>query len=469
MTREDPVSARRAALLRMILTAAPLAGCAGGSDAAGGTPTFHADIEPLLQRSCVSCHSTGGIAPFGLGSYQDAKSVAELIAEVTSERTMPPWGAFETDECRPRHGWKADLRLSGEEIATIEAWSAGGAPEGERALSPAPVASGADELHGAEQELAPMAPFVASGEADQFRCFVLDPELSDTRYLNGWSFLVGNSKIVHHALMFLDERGESEALAGPDGSYECFGGPRVEGGVVAAWAPGGRPFDAGPNVGAPIPAGSRLVMQIHYHPAGATAAPDSTRFQMRFTPSRPEYELLFALVGNYARQFADGDGLQPGPDDERGASFRIPAGAHDHVERMRFTLPATMNGHPTPDLHVYGVGPHMHYIGNDVKIDIEHAGGASGKETEECLLQDPSWDLTWQRLYQVDAAIDELPRLAPGDALKIRCTYDNSLDNPHLRAALRERHTTSPVDVSLGDTAFDEMCLARMAFIHKAR
>ncbi|WP_437931530.1 hypothetical protein WMF37_20485 [Sorangium sp. So ce291] len=463
------MSARRAALLLMTLTSASLAGCSSDLGAAGGAPTFHADVEPLLQRSCLGCHTPGGVAPFSLARYDDAKRVAGLIAKVTRERTMPPWGAFETDECRPRHGWEADLRLSDEEVATIDAWSAGGALEGERAPSPAHLAPGSAELRGAQLELAPEAPFVAAGESDQFRCFVLDPKLSDTRYLNGWSFLVGNPEIVHHALVFLDARGDSEALAGPDGSYDCFGGPRIEGGVVAAWAPGSLPFDGEPHIGAALPAGARLVMQVHYHPAGATAAPDMTRFQMRFTPSRPEYEMLFALLGNYSRQFANGDGLQPGPADERGATFRIPADARDHVEAMRFTLPATMNGQPTPDLHVHSIGAHMHYAGIDVKMDIEHASGAPGQETEECLLQVPSWDLTWQRLYRYAAAVEDLPRVAPGDALKVRCTYDNSLDNPHLLAALRERRSASPVDVLLGETALDEMCLARIAFVYRAR
>jgi hypothetical protein len=104
-----------------------------------------------------------------------------------------------------------------------------------------------------------------------------------------------------------------------------------------------------------------------------------------------------------------------------------------------------------------------------VKIDIEHANGALGQQTEECLLQIPSWDLTWQRLYHYAATLDDVPRLAPKDALKVRCTYDNSLDNPDLLAALRERHITSPVDVFLGETALDEMCLARIAFAYKAR
>ena len=63
------------------LVPALLLGCSG-EDAPGPTaasPTFHRDVEPLLQEHCMSCHSPGNIAPFSLTTYDAARSV-ELIA-----------------------------------------------------------------------------------------------------------------------------------------------------------------------------------------------------------------------------------------------------------------------------------------------------------------------------------------------------------------------------------------------------
>ena len=34
-------------------------------------PTFHKDVQPIVQRSCGNCHVQGGIAPFALQTYQD--------------------------------------------------------------------------------------------------------------------------------------------------------------------------------------------------------------------------------------------------------------------------------------------------------------------------------------------------------------------------------------------------------------
>ncbi len=452
-------------LTLLALTPALLLGCPGeeASSSPGAAPTFHRDVEPLLQKHCMNCHSPGNIAPFSLTTYESAQAVASRLAVTTRERTMPPWSAIETEECDPPHGWKDDLRLTEGEIATIEAWVAAGSPEGDPADAPPPFVPGESGLRGVELEVAPRTPFVASGDADQFRCFVMDPGLEETRFMNGMHIVPGNSKVVHHALVFLDREGASEALADEDGGYECFGGSGFDAELIGAWAPGAVPMELEPNIGAEIPAGSRLVMQVHYHPAGTTAEPDATRIQMRFTEGVPEYLMGVALLGNFEEPF-EGGGLLPGPNDADGVEFRIPAGAKDHVEAMEFTLPDSMS---SSEVYLYGAGTHMHYVGKDMKVSLESAEGGAGGTAEQCLVQTPRWDFSWQRAFYYDVPIEELPRLHGGDKLKMRCTYDNSTDNPFLVKALKEQHLPAPVDVHLGETTLDEMCLAALVYLVK--
>ena len=64
-------------------------------------------------------------------TYEDAKNAAPIMVAQTKSGAMPPWGALETDTCKPRLGWKDDPRLTADEIATLEAWSLAGAPEGD--------------------------------------------------------------------------------------------------------------------------------------------------------------------------------------------------------------------------------------------------------------------------------------------------------------------------------------------------
>lgn len=475
----------RAAVASSLLLGAALAGCGadpaatggGGSGGGGGGgeggagpqagPTFHKDVEPILQRSCQRCHSPGNIAPFSLLTYQDAKTVSGLMVDETKSRAMPPWGAFETEECQPTHPWRDDLRLTDEEIATFQAWHDAGNPEGDPADAPAPIDLEGDSLPGMTMELQPKAPFVSSGDNDQFRCFVMDPGFTEDMFMNGFHFVAGNPKVVHHALLFVDPNAESEALADADGGYDCFGGSGINGGLIGAWAPGGVPFELASNIGTRLPKGSRLVMQIHYHPAGTIGDPDSTRVQLRFTP-KPEYEMAFVLIGNDNKQKANGDGLQPGPDDNGQVEFRIPANAANHTETQLFTLPSTINGGPTPELFVYGAGTHMHYVGRDMLIQLEHKNPGSKDTGTECLVQTPDWDFAWQRAYLYDSDIADLPRFLPGDVLKMRCTYDNTLDNPYVKRALKDQNLASPIDVFLGESTLDEMCLAVLPLLYKS-
>lgn len=435
------------------------AGGGGGAPAAG--PTYHKDIAPILQKSCESCHRPGDIAPFALQSYEDARTVAGLIALRTEERLMPPWGAFETEECQPPHGFKEDARLSDAQIATIRAWADAGAPEGDPADAPPPFEPPPSGLSDVSLELAPQQAFVTSGDADEFRCFVLDPKLTEVTYLNGLYFVPQNRKVVHHILLFADETGESLTKVDSTGAYDCFGGAGIPASLVGSWVPGAVPNELPPNIGRALKPGTLLVMQIHYHPAGDVADPDATKVQLRWNKEVPEYNLLTTLIGNFKSSLPNGNGLLAGPNDPAGGvTFLIPAGVSDHTETMLFTFPDKIGGAPLPELYLYGLGAHMHLVGVDEKISLEKPGA-----DPMCLLHEPRWDFNWQRGYAYDAPVTDLPRVEAGDKLRVRCTYDNTKNNPALMGGLAEQNLPDPVDVSLGESTLEEMCLTGLQLI----
>ena len=123
--------------LPLASVAAALA-CSSTPPAPPGAITFHKDVEPILQKSCQMCHVPGGIAPFSLTTYADAKPYAADMVLQTQNKVMPPWGAQSTSECTPRFPWKNDVRLSDQELATIKAWHDGGDWEGNPADAPPP-------------------------------------------------------------------------------------------------------------------------------------------------------------------------------------------------------------------------------------------------------------------------------------------------------------------------------------------
>lgn len=435
------------------------------------TPTFHKDVEPLLQRSCQSCHMPGGIAPEPFLTYAETRDLATLIALKTKDRSMPPWDAVGTPDCSPRHAFRNDLRLSDDEIALLDAWRAAGAPEGDPADAPPPKDLKPPALTDASIELAPKTPYVTSGDKDEFRCFVLDPKLAERKYIDGTFVVPDNRKVVHHAVVVADPKRESLKMVGPDGSYDCFGGVGFDDAqVLAVWTPGQDPVELPSNIGTPIDAGSLVVMQIHYHPAGTIADPDSTRVDLRYAPKKPDYFLLPATpIGNYGKLEANGDGLQRQADDPKsGPEFRIPANAKAHVEEMVLTIPAPADGSALPDVWVYGVAAHMHLIGVDETVVLEHKTPSNAEPARECLLHEPRWSFDWQRIYSYDAPVADLPLVKVGDKIRVRCTYDNTLDNPGTVRSVHDNKTPGPVDVRLGEETTDEMCLALIPLLYKA-
>jgi hypothetical protein len=243
--------------------------------------------------------------------------------------------------------------------------------------------------------------------------------------------------------------------------------------MLTAWAPGADPVDLPEGVGQLIPKGSLVLMQIHYHPAGATADPDLTRIQLRLTKEKPKYGFLYHLIGNFAGPVNEfGFGLLPGPGDKNGVEFLIPADSKDHVETEYFTIPAPdspwgqMMPFP-PGTRIYGDFMHMHYLGFDEKVTVTRASGSPDQPKKECLAHAPKWEFAWQRSYSYDAPIESLPTLEPGDVLQIRCKYNNSTENPYVVQALQEAHMSSTIDVGRGEGAtFDEMCVAGLSLVY---
>src|SRR5262245_43808890 len=98
------------------------------------TTTFHADIEPILQKNCQSCHRPGQVAPMSFLTYDAARPYARAIKSAVQSRKMPPWFAD------PQYGpYLNDRSLSQRDIETIARWVDAGAPEGDASDAPAAV------------------------------------------------------------------------------------------------------------------------------------------------------------------------------------------------------------------------------------------------------------------------------------------------------------------------------------------
>jgi mono/diheme cytochrome c family protein len=93
--------------------------------AAFRTPTYRRDIQPILEKNCVACHSPGRVAPMSFATYEDARPWARQMKAVVTKRKMPP-GIVEK-----HYGlFGDDGSLNQMEIDAIVQWADAGAPEG---------------------------------------------------------------------------------------------------------------------------------------------------------------------------------------------------------------------------------------------------------------------------------------------------------------------------------------------------
>lgn len=401
------------------LSALVLAG-AGLTPAPKAKPTYAADVAPILNRHCAPCHREGEVAPFSLIGYDNAKKWATMIAVATGQSKMPPW--------KPVHGYGEFLdenRLTATQIATLRAWAEAGAPRGDRSQEPpTPVFSNGWALGKPDVVLTLPKPYqLAADGPDVYRHFVTH-EFTQTTWVRGIDVRPGNRRIVHHVIAFLDRTGQSTKLEANthDGQpgYSSFGGPGfVPSGTLGGWAPGQQSRFTPEGTAFRVPAGTRLVLQVHYHPDGK-AETDQTKVALYTTTAPNLKEMRLKWDFNL--------------------TIAIPPGAKAHKEVYDETVHANAT--------IYGVMPHMHLLGKSMKAWVTQPDG-----TVEPLVFIDDWDFNWQLTYMLKRPL----HVEKGAKLHVEAVYDNSADNPN-------NPNQPPKRVTFGEQTTDEMFLFILAY-----
>jgi Copper type II ascorbate-dependent monooxygenase, C-terminal domain len=391
--------------------------------------TYYQDVAPLLATRCAPCHSDGNIAPFSLTSYSDAMTYASLIKPAVANHLMPPMPPDTTGDCPQIY----DARVMPDaERAALIAWVDGGAQPGDPATA-APILPPAGAL-GAPSAVYDSGLDYTSTYAgsDEYRCFVVDPKLAATFNLVAVGVTSTNPAIVHHTIVYAQLpqfQAAVDALdaADPLPGYECFGGPGWAGAIsIGAAAVGSlpKPFPAGS--GAPLPAGTRYVVQVHYNFDNARGA---NRIAVEAWSAAHLTQIPHGLTtANY--------------------TFVIPAGAVGVTATAMGQFTTTpLDGAQTRPGNLWSVFPHMHQIGSAIRVDLLRADGS-----RSCVINIPKWDFHWQGAYTFARPI----QVNAGDRLQTTCVWDNSPAHQPLVNGVPQQ----PRDVRFGEGSTDEMCLA---------
>ncbi len=431
-------------------------------DDAPSAPSFAADVQPILETNCAGCHAPGevGSPMWELADAGDAAEVADGLAVVTGARYMPPWPASD-EGVELRHV----RRLSDDDISTIASWAAAGAPLDVEADAPVEAAPVAEELTVRPDSVLSTSEGyqVTPSKVDDYRCFILDPELTEPMVMRGYLFEPDQLEVVHHVIVTRARSYQIPSLRSKDAAddgpgWSCLAGMGVgTGDNVAGWVPGQRPVRFASGEGFDLEPGDALVAQIHYHYA-PDVGPDRSSMTLELDPVTPQSRLLTVrtLIGPVELPCPTGTS---GPLCDRDAALvdvaqrfgpfapAIANGLHERCNSTPSAVAATFDGRfgtTTCDFTVYESGEvigmlgHMHEIGSAYRLTLNPDG-----DREEVLLDIPVWNFGWQLGYSPAEPL----HLEPGDVLRLSCRFDRGL-----------RHETAPAWIVFAEGTSDEMC-----------
>jgi peroxiredoxin/mono/diheme cytochrome c family protein len=342
--------------------------------------TYGKQISRIMQKNCIGCHRDGEIGPFALDDYDEVVGWAGMIQEVVNDRRMPPWHAD------PKHGtFSNDCRLSETEIELINQWVDAGAPEGDQNQLPEPIQFVEGWQIGTPDKIVRMrkTPYKvpATGTVD-YQYFEADPELTEDTWVCAAECRPGNRAVIHHIIVGI--RGEGDFGRGDRHSQESD--------WLAASAPGSPPMVLPAGYAKLVPAGSKLIFQMHYTPNGV-ATKDISSVGLKFLDADKVTHRVLTLEAANTR-------------------FRIPPGEARHRVDSKFRFPRKAE--------LISLFPHMHLRGKAFKYIAKYPDGG-----EEILLDVPHYDFNWQNGYQL-ATPKKIPK-----GTRIHCTalFDNSKNN----------------------------------------
>ncbi|MEI8147509.1 MAG: hypothetical protein WCG62_00350 [Actinomycetes bacterium] len=367
-------------------------------------------------------------------------------------------------------------------------------------LSPAPHAQSAMVPHAT---VAPNltisvkhAPTPPKDATDEYRCTWIDPHFATNQMMTKAEFLAdtsksqGNKKELHHAIAYIVSPSvvaQVKALD-PTGTkgWTCFSSPlgaTSMGGLAAlpwlyGWSPGHGADVAEAGYGTSIPAGSLIVLQIHYNAlVGKRAVTSQLNVwtEDSSTSSRVPLTSRQYVAAPDMPCVAPYDNVKKYPLCKHDASLaelakRFGPDARSFTQLLEWVcnrtgLPTTATSpnaasatctwgfNENVPVTIHKIWPHMHMLGKTFSVVLCHQDSTCANANAQTLLVVPSYNFDNQFGYTLADPVT----MTKGDFVKVTCTY-----SPALRKLNPQTKKLPPRYITWGDGSSDEMCLGTL-------
>lgn len=385
--------------------------------------TWSDNVAAIVYNKCATCHHDGGIAPFSLMTYAEVSPMANAIYDAITTDKMPPWPPDNNYQ-----QYTHTRSLDATEKTTLLTWLDNGYPEGTPANTPPPPVFYSGSILGPGDLTLQIPTYMSKAHAgqDDYVCFSIPTNLTQTRSVRAIEVIPGNRQIVHHALIYIDGGGtfQSDTTSGT-----CAGPQNAT--LIGGYTPGSTPLvfpsGTGFKLGMSMPAGSNVVLSMHY-PEGSYGMYDSTKVIFHFYPPGET-----GIREVFAAPVLQNWGLSIPPNQVVSYTAHYPA-----------------SGSIPTDISVLSVFPHMHLLGKTIKA---YALNAQGDTIPFAKI--PLWDFHWQDFY----FFQHIQKAPAGSVVKGEATYDNTTNNPN-------NPSNPPVHVYAGESTTDEMFLVYFHYMN---
>ncbi len=313
---------------------------------------------------------------------------------------MPPWFA---DPCCGV--FSNNPSLNDDEIAVLAQWASAHAPEGDASDAPPPLSRAEGwniDTPDVVLKMPRAVPIPAQGDVP-YTYVIMPTHFKEDRWVRMSEIRPGNSAVVHHAVAYIREP-SSSWLRGAPVNVPFSAGDLTDlklrqdamwttSDILLVYAPGSSPDQWPESYAKLVPAGSDIVLQMHYTTRGQNTS-DRTSVGLVFSKQKPEKRVLTLQLTN--------------------DRFLIAPGDPDHRVEVHGTLPN--------DALLLSFFPHMHLRGKSFEYNIIEPDGR-----KKTLLRVPHYDFYWQLSYRLAEPI----ALKRGTTLQAIAVFDNSKNNPH--------------------------------------